>query len=172
MLLIHHQTTYLYQAQVEFGPHRLMLRPRESRSLRVIAHDLEVKPAATIKWAHDVFGNTVATATIQKPSDRLIIDSFVKLELDVEQWPVFDIAASAAYYPFLLSEDEMVDLGALRLQSYLDTCGQLREWAQEFVAGNPTNTLALLKDLCAGVSAARKKLFNIIRRREYSGLTR
>ncbi len=130
-----------------------MLRPRESRNLQLIAHDLEIKPAATVTWAHDVFSNTVATATFAEPSDTLVIDSFAELRLDVDQWPVFDIAASAAYYPFLLSEDEMVDLGALRLQGYLDSYGQLREWAQQFVAGNPTDTLALLKDLCAGVAA-------------------
>jgi Transglutaminase-like superfamily len=28
----------------------------------------------------------------------------------------------------------------------------LRDWAQAFVGGNPTDTLALLKDLSAGVS--------------------
>lgn len=136
-----------------FGPHRLMLRPRESRSLRVIAHEVEVNPTAAISWAHDVSGNSVATAAIQNPSEQLTIDSFVKLELDADRWPVFEIAASAASFPFLLSEDEMLDLGALRLQSYLDMGGLLGNWAQEFVAGNPTNTLALLKDLCAGVAA-------------------
>ncbi len=130
-----------------------MLRPRESRNLQLLAHEVEITPAANITWAHDVFGNAVATATFQEPSDTLIIDSVAELRLDVEQWPVFDIAASAAHYPFLLSDDEMLDLGALRLQGYLDTYGQLRAWAQEFVAGTPTNTLALLKDLCAGVAA-------------------
>jgi transglutaminase-like putative cysteine protease len=151
-LEIHHRTIYRYREELEFGLHKLMLRPRESRSLRLITHELELTPAAGVTWAHDVFGNTVATATFQQPSDKLVINSFVELELDVEQWPVFDIAASAANYPFLLTEDEMVDLGALRLQGYLDADGRLREWAQGFVAENPTNTLALLKDLSAGVA--------------------
>jgi hypothetical protein len=106
-----------------------MLRPRENRNLRLIAHELELTPAAAVTWAHDVFGNAVATASFREPSDTLVINSFAKLELDVEQWPVFDIAATAADYPFLLNEDEMVDLGALRLQAYLDSGGQLQEWA-------------------------------------------
>ncbi|MEQ8639773.1 MAG: transglutaminase family protein [Alphaproteobacteria bacterium] len=152
-LSIHHQTSYRYRTPLAFGPHRLMLRPRESRTLRLIAHDLELTPAATVTWAHDVAGNAVATATFQEASDRLVIDSVARLSLGADQWPVFDIAASAAYYPFLLSEDEMTDLGALRLQGYLDSSGQLRDWAQGFVAGVPTGTLALLKDLCAGVAA-------------------
>lgn len=151
-LRIHHRTTYRYRTPMEFGPHRLMLSPRESRNLQLIAHNVELRPAATVTWAHDVFGNAVATATFKEPSDRLVIDSFAELRLDVDQWPVFDIAASAACYPFLLTEDEMTDLGALRLQGYLDSYGHLQTWAQEFVAGNPTSTLALLKDLCAGVA--------------------
>lgn len=130
-----------------------MLRPRESRNLRLIAHDLTITPDATVTWAHDVSGNAVATAMFDKPSDRLVIKSSAELILDVDQWPVFDIAASAAHYPFILTEDEITDLGALRLQSYLDSAGRLREWAQAFVAGNSTGTLALLKDISSGVAA-------------------
>ncbi len=129
-----------------------MLRPRESRSLRLISHEVEVRPAATVTWAQDVFGNTVATAAFCESSDRLVIDSIAELELDVEQWPVFNIAASAASYPFLLTDDDMVDLGALRLQAYLDSGGQLRQWAQEFVAETPTDTLELLKALSQAIA--------------------
>jgi transglutaminase-like putative cysteine protease len=63
------------------------------------------------------------------------------------------MAASASTYPFLLSEDEMTDLGALRLQAYLDSAGELRDWAQDFVAGMGTDTLSLLKDISNGVAA-------------------
>ena len=150
---IHHQTTYRYRASMAFGPHRLKLRPHESRNLRLIAHDLTFTPDATVTWAHDVSGNAVATAVFEKPSDVLVIDSTAELTLDADQWPVFDIAASAAQYPFLLTEDEVTDLGALRLQSYLDSAGRLRKWAQDFVAGNPTGTLVLLKDISSNIAA-------------------
>lgn len=130
-----------------------MLRPRENRNLGLIVHDLKITPVPTVTWAHDVFGNAVATAIFHGLADTLIIDSFVDLCLDVDQYPVFDIAASAANYPFLLTEDEVVDLGGLRLQGYLDSYGQLSEWAQGFVAGTPTDTLSLLKDICEGIAA-------------------
>ena len=152
-LQIHHHTTYHYWQPLEFGPHRLMLRPRESRNLRLNSHDLRITPAATVTWSHDVFSNSVAVAMPREKSDTLSIQSLIELTLDEDQWPVFDIAASAAYYPFLLSEDEMTDLGALRLQGYLDSSGLLREWAQSFVAQEPTGTLALLKDISNGVAA-------------------
>ncbi len=152
-LTVHHRTTYRYRAPMAFGPHRLMLRPRESRTLRLRAHDLRIAPEATVTWAHDVAGNAVATATFAEPAHTLVIDSVAELALDVDEWPVFDIAASASTFPFLLSEDEMTDLGALRLQAYLDSAGHLREWAHNFVAGVHTDTLSLLKDISNGVAA-------------------
>jgi hypothetical protein len=35
-LRIRHATTYSYAGPVQFGPHRLMLRPRDSFDLRVV----------------------------------------------------------------------------------------------------------------------------------------
>jgi transglutaminase-like putative cysteine protease len=152
-LTVHHRTSYRYREPMAFGPHRLMLRPRESRTVRLHSHDLEISPPATVTWAHDVAGNAVATATFDAPADTLVIDSVATLTLDVEQWPVFGIAASALTYPFLLSDDDMTDLGALRLQAYLDSGGRLHDWARGFVAGPGTDTLSLLKDISNGVAA-------------------
>jgi transglutaminase-like putative cysteine protease len=149
---IHHKTTYRYRRPVSLGPHRLMLRPRESRDLRLISNDVAVTPAAVVAWAHDVFGNAVATATFQTMADNLVIASVAEIELNTAAWPVFDIAASAISYPFRYSDDDWIDLGALTIQQYPDPTGQLRDWARAFVRGNPTDTLALLKDLSSGVS--------------------
>ena len=99
-LKIHHRTAYRYRQPVSLGPHRLMLRPRESRDLRLVSSDVIVTPAATITWAQDVFGNSVAAATFQSMADNLVIDSVVELQLNAAAWPVFEIAASAIVYPF------------------------------------------------------------------------
>ena len=111
-----------------------------------------ITPAATVTWAHDVFGNAVATASFQTMSDHLVIDSVAELQLNAAAWPVFDIAASAISYPFRYSDDEWTDLGALATQQYADPKGRLRNWAQSFVRSKPTDTLSLLKDLSAGVA--------------------
>ena len=74
-LTIHHRTTYRYRTPMAFGPHRLMLRPRESRTLRLHAHELTVTPEAGLTWAQDVVSNSVATASIAAPADSLVIDS-------------------------------------------------------------------------------------------------
>ncbi|MDI4663746.1 transglutaminase family protein [Xanthobacter autotrophicus] len=151
-LQIHHITTYRFHRPVTFGPHRLMLRPRESRDLRVTSNHVELTPAATVDWAQDVFGNAVATATFFTNSDHLVIESTTELQLDVVPWPVFAIAGSAVSFPFRYSDDEWTDLGALGVPQFPDVSGRLRSWALGFVRGNSTDTLSLLKDLSAGVS--------------------
>lgn len=151
-LRIHHRTIYRYRRPVSLGPHRLMLRPRESRDLRLISSDVTATPAALLTWAQDVFGNAVATATFASTADDLTIDGVAEVEVDAVAWPVFDVAASAISYPFRYSDDEWTDLGALTIQQYPDPAGRLRDWARGFVYADPTDTLALLKDLSAGVS--------------------
>jgi transglutaminase-like putative cysteine protease len=153
-LRIRHRTTYDYRHPVALLPHRLMLRPRESRELRLISANLSISPHARMTWAHDVFGNAVATAEFHDRTQKLVIESSAEVQLDAADWPVFDIAASAIFYPFQYSEDEITDLGALRAQQYLDLQERLRSWARSFISSEPTDTLSLLKDLSAGVSQA------------------
>ncbi|MCV6038853.1 hypothetical protein OFP00_37810, partial [Escherichia coli] len=70
-LLLRHVTTYTYAQPVEFGPHRLMLRPRDSFDLRILDTQIVLTPAASLQWMHDVFGNPIAIATFSSMSDRL-----------------------------------------------------------------------------------------------------
>jgi len=152
-LKVHHKTTFRFHRPVSLWPHRLMLRPREGRDLRLVSSAVTVTPAATLTWAQDVFGNAVATASFQSMSDQLVIDSVAKLQLDATAWPVFGIAASAISYPFRYSDDDWTDLGALAIQQYDDPARRLRAWARAFVRSTPTDTLSLLKNLSAGVFA-------------------
>jgi transglutaminase-like putative cysteine protease len=151
-LKIHHKTTYRFRQPVSLLPHRLMLRPRESRDVRLISSTLALTPTATVIWAQDVYGNAVATAAFAGMAESLLIDSVSEIQLDAAAWPVFDIAGSAIFYPFRYSDDEWTDLGALATQQFTDVDGRLRNWARGFVRSNPTDTLSLLKDMCAGVA--------------------
>jgi transglutaminase-like putative cysteine protease len=152
-LRIHHRTLYRYRWPVSLGSHRLLLRPRESREVRLVSSSLSLTPDASVSWANDVAGNALATATFGAPADNLVIDAVAEVALSAQVYPVFDIAACAQSYPFRYTDDAWTDLGALTVQQYPDD-GRLRAWAQGFVAGNPTNTLALLQDLNAGVAQA------------------
>jgi transglutaminase-like putative cysteine protease len=153
-LRIHHRTTYRYRQPVVFGPHRLMLRPRESRDLRLIAFEVTVTPEAKVTWALDVWGNAVATAAFASMRDTMVVDSVMQIELAAADWPVFEIAASAIVYPFLYAPDEWTDLGALTVRQYADPEGRLAAWVGGIVRGPTTDTLALLKDLSAAIPNA------------------
>jgi transglutaminase-like putative cysteine protease len=150
-LEIVHITTYRYRHQVSLGPHRLMLRPRETRELRLLSHALSIAPNASVTWAHDVPGNAIATAFFDAPTDHLVIESRASLELTAPAWPVFAISASAIEYPFVYAADEWTDMGALTAPQYADPDGRLAQWVEGFVMARPTDTLSLLKDISNGV---------------------
>ena len=150
-LKIQHRTKYRYGKAVSLQPHRLMLRPREGHSLRLISFHVTITPDAALAWSQDVAGNAIATASFHATTDHLSIESVAELQLDAVRWPVFDIAASAISYPFRYSDDDRTDLGALTVQQYPDGTMELRDWARTFVRGNPTDTLSLLKDINAWI---------------------
>ena len=151
---IHHTTVYHYRSAVSLNPHRLMLRPRESRELQLLSHELTVSPEATITWAHDVAGNAIVTASFSGRTDSLRIESRLELDLSGNPWPIFHIAPTAHRFPFFYSNDDRADLGALAIQQYLDPMGRLQQWARSFVRGDAPDTLELLKAISHGVAEA------------------
>ena len=151
-LNILHTTIYTYREPVILFPHRLMLRPRETHDLRLLAHFVTVDPEATLLWAQDVAGNSVATVSFGAPADRLVIESRATIELSSPEWPVFPIAASAISYPFAYPEEDWVDLGVMTRRKYEDPDHRFGAWVAGFVRSRPTDTLALLKDLNEGVA--------------------
>jgi transglutaminase-like putative cysteine protease len=153
-LRIVHATTYRYRHRVALGAHRLMMRPRETPDLRLRAIEVSAAPQADVRWAQDVFGNAVATATFLAQTDQLHIECRMDVDLNAHPWPVFDVAPYALSFPFRYSDDDWTDLGALAARQYADPGGRLAAWAQRFVRSNPTDTLALLKDLSVGVATA------------------
>ena len=64
-LKINHRTAYRYRQPVSLGPHRPMLRPRESRDPRIVSSDV--------------------TATFQSMASDLAIESAVELATHWEQ---------------------------------------------------------------------------------------
>jgi transglutaminase-like putative cysteine protease len=151
---ITHTTVYHYRSAVSLNPHRLMLRPRESRELQLMSHTLKVSPDTTITWENDVWSNAIATASFHGRTEALRIESNVELNLTGSPWPIFNIAATALNFPFFYSNDERADLGTLAVQQYLDPMGRLQKWARSFVRGTVPDTLELLKAISHGVAEA------------------
>ena len=156
LLTIHHKTEYRYAHPVAFGEHRIMLRPRDGHDLRVLSNELEISPPPmSLRWIHDVFGNSVAIATFDERADTL---SFVSTAT-VEHNPAEEFALTpddpAYFYPFLYDDEEFPDLGHFIMPQYGDPQGELSAWARNFLdAEGPTPTFKILTEMTHGIREA------------------
>jgi transglutaminase-like putative cysteine protease len=150
-LTVRHLTTYRYARPVAFGPHRLMLRPRDSHDLRLVRTELTLSPPATTRWMHDVFGNSVAIADFTAEAAALQIESVLHLERYALERPVFELEENARTYPFVYSSEDRADLGRLLERHTPDPNGIIEGWARGFVMSKQTDTLALLADINTGI---------------------
>jgi transglutaminase-like putative cysteine protease len=110
---VRHTTVYRYRRPVRLGDHRLMLRPRDSHDLRLIRTNLNLSPAASVRWIHDVFGNSIAIASFDESAMELRIESRLQLESYAAEQPRSEIAPGAASYPFIYSANDRIDLGRM-----------------------------------------------------------
>ena len=151
LLTVRHATTYRYSAPVAFGQHRLMLRPRDSHDLRLVGAELTLSPGGTMRWVHDVFGNSVALVDFTAPAAELSIVSTLAIERYALARLDFPIAPEAESYPFMHSADDRSDLGRLRERHYPDARGVVEEWARQFILETPANTFNLLATMNAAI---------------------
>jgi len=68
-----HETQYYYNQPVKFGPHRAMLRPREGHDVHISRSRLDVMPVAAVRWLRDIYGNSIAVLTFEKPARKLSV---------------------------------------------------------------------------------------------------
>ena len=151
VLTVQHTTVYRYGRPVTFGPHRLMLRPRDGHDLRVLATELDISPASVSRWVYDALGNSVTLVSFLEPASELRIASRLAIERFGSRPPRGEVEASASRYPFVYSMQDRFDLGRMLEQHYMDPSDRLGAWARGFVHGASTDTLALLADLNAGI---------------------
>jgi hypothetical protein len=154
LLTIHHKTEYRYAHPVAFGEHRIMLRPRDGHDLRVISNHLAIVPEPmSLRWIHDVFGNSVAIATFDERAETL---SFVNTAT-VEHNPAEEFALTpddpAYFYPFLYDDEEFPDLVQFITPQYGDPNGELSAWARNFLdAEGPTPSFNILSGMTYGIA--------------------
>src|SRR3712207_5121911 len=113
--------------------------------------ELTLSPPATMRWMHDVFGNSVAIADFKGEASELRIESVLHLERYALDRPVFELDDAAKTYPFVYSSADRTDLGRLLELHTPDPSGRIEEWAHGFVMGKQTDTLALLADINTGI---------------------
>jgi len=146
VLNVRHLTRYSYAEPVQFGPHRLMMRPRDSHDLRLLDTALTIAPAASVRWLHDVFGNSVAVAEFTGPSSELLVESSFRAEhfpLPAEELTLEDYARR---YPFSYDAREIPDIGRTVERHYPDPAHRIDAWARRFVEQQPDHdTMAILQ---------------------------
>jgi transglutaminase-like putative cysteine protease len=155
-LTIHHKTVYRYTHPVAFGEHRVMLRPRDSHDLRVLAYDLAIDPQPmSLRWIHDVFGNSVAIATFDERGDTLSFTSTATVEHNPAEEFALTPDEAAYFYPFLYDDEEFPDLLQFITPQYGDPNGELSAWARKFLdAEGPTPAFNILSGMTHGIRNA------------------
>jgi transglutaminase-like putative cysteine protease len=165
LLTIHHKTEYRYDRPVAFGEHRIMLRPRDGHDLRVLKGTLEIEPKpASLRWIHDVFGNSVAIATFDSRAKTLSFDSTATVEHNPAEEFALTADDPAYFYPFHYDDEELADLVQFIKPQYGDPDGELSAWARGFLdEQGMTPTFNILSGMTHGI----RKAFTYRKRHEH-----
>ena len=155
-LKVTHKTVYRYCRPVQFSEHRFMCRPRASHDLRLIETGIAISPPATLRWVHDVFGNSVLVATFSDSADELVFESTFVAEHYPSEPDVELVEKHATKLPFTYDASEMPDLAPSIERQYSDPEHRIDAWVRAVCteAGTP-NTLELL----VAITQAIKKKF-------------
>jgi transglutaminase-like putative cysteine protease len=152
ILTVDHRTTYRYANPVKFGEHRMMMRPRDSHDLRLLTTSLILRPAGSIRWIHDVFGNSVAIAKFDKPAAELHVQSVFR----AEHFPLAEgsvqVEDYARRYPFSYDASEAPDINRTVERHYPDPEHKVDQWARRFVEETPDHdTLGILSAMTKAI---------------------
>ena len=108
----------------------------------------------SLRWLHDVFGNSVAVASFDQQGSELITDSKLELEHFESTEPDCPIEGYAETYPFAYSAEEIPDLHRLIERNYSDPEHAVDFWAKTFVnSEGQTETLAMLTSMTQAIKA-------------------
>ncbi|MDF1825410.1 MAG: transglutaminase family protein [Verrucomicrobiales bacterium] len=124
-----HTTTYQYSGPVTFGPHRLVLRPRESHFERLESMEIETEPASVLHWYQDIYGNILARAEFKEAANRLLIRSeFVVNKVMKPGWMDGSGAPLGEDYPAYYPGIEEAATHLYRQSVYPPEVEEIRRW--------------------------------------------
>lgn len=145
---IQHQTTYTYPSSVTLLPHKLMIRPRAGYDIQLDQSELTIRPAHTIKWHRDIYGNSVAIVDFLESTTELSISSD-QIISHYESEPLnFLVDEKAVMFPFFFNPSERVDLIPFQTLSFPGDSAIVRDWLQPFwQPGQSIETYGLLDNI-------------------------
>ncbi len=145
---VRHSTEYRYHQPVTFGPHRILVRPREGHDIRITGGRVEIDPKPAMRFLRDVYGNSTAILTFDQPADRLRIS--IESELVYIRDNPFEslVDPAARFFPFQYPPEEQIELIPYRLPSYPYDAATLTDWLKTLhESGQRIETVDLLSRL-------------------------
>ena len=143
-----HRTEYHYNEPVSFGPHRVMMRPREGHDVHIVRGRLDVEPAATVRWLRDIYSNSIALLTFSQPSGKLSVAGEMDVDLHDDDPIECLVSPNARLFPFQYAPEEQVELIHYRLPSYPYEGPKLQQWLSDlYRPGQVVGTFELLEKL-------------------------
>lgn len=149
-LRIVHTTEYHYSVPVAFGPHRVMMRPREGHDIRIVHGRLEVEPVPTVRWLRDIEDNSIAVLTFSGRARMLRIHGEADIDYLRDSPIECLIDPGARLFPFHYAPQEQVELIPYRLPSYPYDGARLQDWLTTLYRpgqAKPVETFELLGNL-------------------------
>lgn len=152
-LTVRHTTEYRYSEPVKFGRHRMMFRPRDSHTLRLLDTSISITPKPeSIRWMYDAFGNSVSYAEFgDVRADVLKFVSEISILHYESDEPTALLLAPAVDYPFAYAPDELPDLRPVMMVHRPDDDGRLASWAADIARNSDGKTLTILSDMMAAI---------------------
>jgi transglutaminase-like putative cysteine protease len=154
LISISHVTRYRYDRPVEFGPHRLLVRPRDGHDLRVLEANLAITPTAQLHWQFDVFGNSVAHAVFSVPAEALEIRSDLLLKRYAGRPAGLVSDRTLRLMPVGYSADNLTDLAPYIPMRFPQEREALEQWLNSTFFDRPNEVFKFLSALSATIHAS------------------
>ena len=150
-------TTYPIPTPVEFGRHRLVLRPREGHDLRIVEMALEIAPAHEITWVRDVYGNSLALVdfTANPPQLEIVSDVTVERSEPFPERRSTSRGSCRGRCSMPIEEQAVID--AYRRLSFPDDAAALEQWL-EATRAPPRGRRGHVARRCAARASARSRI--------------
>ncbi len=126
---------------------------RDSHDLRLLDTGIAITPQpSTLRWMHDVFGNSIAIATFAEPASELVFESTFRAEHFPLPGRTLVIDDYASALPLSYSASEALDLGSSKARQYPDPEHKLDAWVKSLMEKTPgLGTLDVLMAMIAEI---------------------
>ena len=107
ILKIKHITNYSYDRKTSLGPQCIRLKPSKSNLYSISDYDLKILPKpSSIEWFTDIYGNCIASAIFQNPTNELIIEVNMQIEFHNFSNHNLTLLLERKNYPFFYSYND------------------------------------------------------------------